>query len=75
MEGFCQQPPQYVVDEAQEYYNDWTTAKVDKLPKEKVRRMFGCLYQRGDEIFLHKTFFRKKYILVRYGKAVTFYSE
>jgi hypothetical protein len=37
--------------------------------------MFGCHHNDGDRIYSYKTFLGEKFILVRYGKPITYYEE
>lgn len=71
---YCSDPGEYNKNTAQSYYDSFGVYKVRMTPEE-ARKMFGCNYRRGDSIYSYSTFWGKKYILVRYGKAVTYIEE
>ena len=72
-EGFgCAYPSYYSKTTAQTYYDTFGTVLANDAEEKEAKILFGCHYHTGDYIYVYKTFFGKKYILVRYGKAITF---
>lgn len=67
----CSTPSEYNRNLAASYYNSFGTYKT-KLTPEKAKRLFGCNYRQGDAIFSYNTFYKTKFILVRYGEALAF---
>lgn len=68
----CMQPSEYDRNTAQSYYNTFGTYKVSNEVNNKIRKKFSCYYRAGDKIYAYDTFWGTKYILVRYGHAVTY---
>ncbi len=69
----CSEPSEYTVNTAQSYYNSFGVYR-ESISKEKAKKLFGCNYfPTTDYIYSYTPFFgKKKYILVRYNKAVTY---
>ena len=61
--------------DAQSMYNTFGTSLAREISDEKAEQMFGCHYRDGDDVYLYKTFWNKKYILVRDAKAITYVEE
>lgn len=73
---YCADPSEYDRNLAQSYYDSFGTWKIiDNAEKERLAKLFGCNYRRGDAVYSYSTFWGKKYILVRYGRAVTYIDE
>ncbi len=73
MNGFgCLGPSDYDRNTAQEYYDTIGTSLVSDALHNKVRKKFSCYYRAGDKIYAYKTLWGVKYILVRYGQAITY---
>ena len=71
--GYCD-VSEWKKNEAQSMYNDFGTT-VAEMPQDKAARIFGNCYHRGDDIYSYNTLWSKKYILVRYDRAVTYIEE
>jgi hypothetical protein len=77
-EGFdkfgCFAPTNYDKNLAEEYYQTLGTSLLDEDSKKfkKIKKKFFCYYKKGDKIYVYKTFFGEKYILVRRGAAITY---
>lgn len=72
-EGFgCAYPSYYKRTTAQTYYDTFGTVLADDAEEKEAKPLFGCHYHRSDRIFVYKTLWSKKYILVRYGSVITF---
>ena len=46
--------------------------KAEILAIERAKKLFGCLYERGDYVYVYRTFFGNQYILVRGNTAITY---
>ncbi|MBM3580332.1 MAG: hypothetical protein FJX34_06145 [Alphaproteobacteria bacterium] len=71
----CMRPSEYDVNTAQSYYDSFGAVLVSNQEHERLRKKFICNYRAGDQIYIYQTFFNKKYILVRYGQAITYIEE
>lgn len=72
-EGFgCAYPSYYSRTTAQSYYDTFGTVLADDAEEKEAIPLFGCHYHKGDRVYVYKTFWGKKYILVRYGRVITF---
>lgn len=71
----CMRPSEYDVNTAQSYYKSFGAVLVSNQEHERLRKKFICDYRAGDLIYVYSTFFDKKYILVRYGQAITYLEE
>ena len=60
--------------EAQSMYNAFGT-NVVKIDSSKAEKIFGACYQQGDDIYAYKTLWGKKYILARFGHAITYVED
>ncbi len=70
----CGQISGFKAQEAQSMYNAFGTVLARGITPEEGRKMFGCHYRPAtDEIYSYKTFWGKKFILVRYGNPLTYY--
>jgi hypothetical protein len=58
--------------EAQAMYNAFGTSIVRDMTNERAREIFGCYYQDGDQVYVYKTLWGEKYILMHLGQAVTY---
>jgi hypothetical protein len=68
---FCSTPSEYTRSQAEDYYNSFGVFR-ERLSDAKAKKLFGCNFNKTtDYIYSYKTFWGKKLILVRYGKAVT----
>ena len=70
----CSEPSEYNKTQAKSMYNTFGTSRVE-MPDTQARKMFGCHYNDGDKIYSYKTFRGEKFILVRYGRPITYYEE
>lgn len=70
----CGYPSAYKTEEAKSMYNTFGTSIVDMTP-QRARQIFGCYYNNGDKVYVYKTFWGEKFILVRYGKPITYYEN
>ena len=68
--GYCD-VTQWKQQEAQSMYNSFGTTLFEMTPEE-ASKTFGSCYYKGDDIYVYKTLWGKKFILARYGKAVTY---
>ncbi len=71
----CMPESQHKIDEAQKMYNSFGTVLARDITEEKARKMFGCHYELGDDVYEYSTFWGKKYILARDGEAITYYEK
>jgi len=55
-------------------YNAFGTSIVE-MDAVRAQKLFGSCYRRGDEIYVYNTLWNKKYVLARYGKAVTYVED
>ncbi len=60
--------------EAQSMYNTFGTLIVE-MNASDAQKIFGSCYRQGDDIYVYNTLWSKKYILARYGKAVTYVED
>lgn len=65
--------PTYKQQAAQVMYNAFGTSVVNVTPDQGFK-LFGNCYRNSDYVYVYKTLWNKKYILVRYGEVLT-YSE
>jgi len=70
----CLEPSEYEKAQAKSMYNTFGTSRVT-ISYVQARKMFGCHYNDGDRIYSYKTFRGEKFILVRYGRPITYYEE
>jgi hypothetical protein len=63
--------PEWKQQEAQRMYNAFGTSYVDMNP-DQMWKTFGACYRPGDQAYVYKTLWNKKYILVRYGVVIIF---
>ena len=71
----CSAPSEYDQNIAQSYYESFGNSR-ERMSEEKARKLFGCNYRKyTDSIYSYKTLWGKKFILVRYDKAVTYVEE
>ena len=71
----CPMSPSYEEqDFAQSAYDDLGTSLADVKPEE-IKKMFGCFYETGDKIYYYSRFMNSGYVLVRSGKAITYYDK
>ncbi|MES2962204.1 MAG: hypothetical protein V4694_07480 [Pseudomonadota bacterium] len=70
----CPYPSEYEINQAKLMYNTFGTSRV-YVPDVQAHKMFGCHYNDGDRIYSYKTFWGEKFILVRYGKPITYYEN
>jgi hypothetical protein len=70
----CSEPSEYEKAQAKSMYNTFGTSRVG-ISDTQARKMFGCHYNDGDKIYSYKTFRGEKFILVRYGRPITYYEE
>ena len=71
-------PSEYVRNDAQSYYSSFSSYRViDYALYDRLRKNpeFKCEYRAGDDFYAYKTFLGTKYILVRYGEAITYIEE
>jgi hypothetical protein len=61
--------------DAQSMYDTFGTVIAQNIDAKKAAKMFGCHYRFGDRVYVYTTFWDKKYILVRRGKALTYVVE
>ncbi len=71
---YCADPSEYVKNEAQSYYNSFGVYKTS-MSAEKAQKLFGCNYRSGDAIYVYSALWGKKFILVRYNRAITYAEE
>lgn len=74
----CIPPSEYYKNQAQSYYDSFSSYRViDPQLHSRLRKIeeFKCYYRAGDQFYAYKTFFDTKYILVRYGTAITYIEE
>jgi hypothetical protein len=74
----CIPPSEYYRNEAQSYYDSFSSYKI--FDKEVIKRLrsnkdFNCAYRIGDEVYAYQTFLNTKYIVVRNRKAITYIEE
>ena len=60
--------------EAQSMYNAFGTSIVE-MDATRSQKLFGGCYRRGDEVYVYNTLWNKKFVLARYGKAVTYVED
>jgi len=70
----CSEPSEYEKAQAKSMYNTFGTSRVE-ISDIQARKMFGCHYNDGDRIYSYKTFWGEKFILVRYGRPITYYEN
>ena len=70
----CPHPSEYETNQAKSMYNTFGTLRV-YIPEAQIKKMFGCHYNDGDRIYSYKTFWGEKFILVRYGRPITYYEN
>lgn len=72
----CVDPSEYERNSAQSYYDSFG-ANLERISDEKAKELFGCNYfKTTDYIYSYKPYFgKKKFILVRDNKAVTYAEE
>ena len=73
-DGGCNNISQYNRETAESYYNTFGTYQA-KISDKEATKLFECNYEWGDRVYVYSTFWGKKYILVRSGKAVTYVDE
>ena len=61
----------YKQQEAQSMYNAFGTSVIDVTPNQGFQ-LFGNCYYDGDEVYVYKTFWGKKYILLHHGEVITY---
>ncbi len=66
----CGMPPEEDRKEAKALFNDIMTVKAN-LSEEQAKKIFGCYYYQGDEVYSYSRIIGKGYVLVRYGRPVT----
>jgi hypothetical protein len=67
----CNTPSEYDQNLAQNYYDSFGVFRAH-LTEEKARKLFGCNFHKTtDYIYSYSTLWGKKFILVRYGKVIT----
>jgi len=73
----CISPSLYYRNMAQSYYDSFSSYRVDEKTSERLKKIkeFQCEYRFGDKFYAYKTFVDTKYILVRYGTAITYIEE
>jgi hypothetical protein len=73
----CISPSLYDRNMAQSYYDSFSSYRADAETTERLRKIkeFQCEYRFGDRFYVYKTFIDTKYILVRYGTAITYIEE
>ncbi len=69
----CGTPNRENQEMAESLLGELTTFKFN-MKAEKIKKLFGCYYEKGDEVYSYARFMSKGYILVRDGKAIS-YSE
>lgn len=68
---YCVTPSEYDRSLAEGYYQSFSSFR-ERISEVKAKKLFGCNFHRNtDAIYSYSTFWGKKYILVRYGRAVT----
>ena len=55
-------------------YNAFGTSIVE-MGAPRAQKLFGSCYRRGDEVYVYNTLWNKKFVLARYGKAVTYVED
>lgn len=71
----CPIAPSYAdQDFAQSAYDDLGTSLAN-VKFEEIKKMFGCFYEAGDKVYYYSRFMNSGYVLVRSGKAITYYDE
>jgi len=71
----CPPESQSKINSAQSMYNSFGTFLARDVSNERAAQMFGCHYKDGDDVYLYKTLWNKKYILVRDGVAISYVEE
>lgn len=73
----CISTSEYTRNMAQSYYDSFSSYLVDKKTRDRLMKIkeFQCEYRFGDKFYAYKTFLDTKYILVRYGVAITYIEE
>lgn len=71
--GYCD-VSEWKQREAQSMYNDFGTS-IAEMDRGKMEKIFGACYRVGDQVYSYNTLWNKKYILVRYDKAVTYIED
>lgn len=68
----CNEPTEYDRNTAQSYYESFGVYRA-RLSDLEIKKLFGCnFHYTTDYIYYYDSFWGRKYILVRYNKAVTY---
>lgn len=67
----CMAPSYEQQETAQSLYNDMFSKRVS-MSYEEARKIFGCYYARGDQIYSFTRVFDEGYILVRGNNAIIY---
>ena len=72
----CSEPSEYERNTAQSYYDSFGVYRA-RLSETQALKLFGCnYYKTSDYIYYYEPYFgKKKYILVRYNKVITYAEE
>ncbi len=68
----CGMPSYEEKAEAKALLGEFTTRKMSMNPNQ-AKKIFGCYYYEGDEVYSYNRFMNRGYVLVRDGKAVTYH--
>lgn len=67
----CCEVSEWKQEEAQKMYENFG-AFLSDISVSDARKIFGNCYKLGDEVYVYNNLWSKKYILVRYSRAVTY---